>query len=171
MRLRCLPGRTGGVLRQCAGFAFSDFIHGTSLHSEDWGSVGLMKFEARFHDRRVRQERDSELNPHGLEGITTWAPLPVPRPLPNLSNWGDFNVKKTIFDESYRRLIRTLRQARIRENLTQRDVARLLGRAPTWVGKIECFDLRLDLVWFARLCTMYRVDAGDLIRALQEELS
>ena len=80
-------------------------------------------------------------------------------------------MNKTIFDESYRRLIKTLRKARMRENLTQRDVARRLGRARSWVGKIESFDLRLDLLWFARLCTLYRVDAGDLIRSLQEELS
>ena len=80
-------------------------------------------------------------------------------------------MNKTIFDESYRRLIRTLPKARMRENLTQRDVARRLARARSWVGKIESFDLRLDLLWFARLCTLYRVDAGDLIWSLQEELS
>lgn len=130
-----------------------------------------MRVEARFGDRRTRREWGDELNPHGLEGITTWAPLQVPGPLPNLPNQGDLSVNKTIFDESYRRLIGTLREARMSENLTQRDVARRLGRARSWVANIESFDLRLDLVSSARLGTLCRVDAGDLIRALQEELS
>jgi transcriptional regulator with XRE-family HTH domain len=80
-------------------------------------------------------------------------------------------MHKTIFDESYRQLIGTLRDARIQKNMTQSDVAMRIGRTRTWIGKIESFELRLDLFWFAALCNLYGLDGGELIRSLQAELS
>ena len=80
-------------------------------------------------------------------------------------------MHKTIFDESYQRLVGTLRDARIRNDLTHSDVAKYLGRTRTWIGKIESFELRLDLLCFARLCNLYEVDGGELIRSLQVKQS
>lgn len=80
-------------------------------------------------------------------------------------------MKKTIHMQSYRRAIEELRKARLRRNLRQEDAGRLLGVSRQWVQKAESAEIRLDLVQFVRLCRLYRVAAGRLLRRLEEELS
>ena len=80
-------------------------------------------------------------------------------------------VKKTIYDPQYRRLIGKLKQIRQGKYLRQADAARKLNRSRKWLGKIESYDLRLDVLCFVRLCNVYGIKASRLIREMEEEPS
>ena len=79
-------------------------------------------------------------------------------------------MDKTIYNPQYRRLIDRLRSARKQAGITQAEASLRLGATRSWVGKIETCELRLDVHGLARLARVYGVDAGRLVRQLQEEL-
>ena len=76
-------------------------------------------------------------------------------------------MQKSIYEEEYRQMISTLRQARKAKGLRQEDVARELGVCRTWVTKTEQCDLRLDVLQLVRLAELYGVDPLCLIHALR----
>lgn len=80
-------------------------------------------------------------------------------------------MNKTIYNEPYRNLVKRLRAARIKRGLRQMDVARRVDKSRAWIGKVETFQVRLDLVHFVRLCRALGVGATGLIRRLEGELS
>ena len=79
-------------------------------------------------------------------------------------------MRKTIQTEAYRRLIGRLADRRRQLRLHQEDVARTLGVARSWVGKVEQCDLRLDVVQLSRLCRCYGLKAWRLVREMEDEL-
>lgn len=52
----------------------------------------------------------------------------------------------TLHDPRYRRIVKALVAARNDAGLTQRDLAERLGKPPSYVGKAESLQRRLDLV-------------------------
>jgi len=57
-------------------------------------------------------------------------------------------ITKSVFSPGYRKLLATLRDVRDRAGLSQREVARRLEVAPSWVAKVEIGERRLDVVEF-----------------------
>lgn len=57
---------------------------------------------------------------------------------------------------AYQRFLRQLRKAREGAGLTQRDVARALGKPPSFVAKCENGERRVDVVELARFARTYR---------------
>jgi len=78
---------------------------------------------------------------------------------------------KTIYTDSYKKLILQLRQARIERNLTQAEVGRWVGRDRYWVSQIETRAVRLDVVQFVLLCRALRLHSSQVINRLEKEVS
>jgi transcriptional regulator with XRE-family HTH domain len=76
---------------------------------------------------------------------------------------------KEIYHAGYRDLVAQLKDVRRKAGMTQADVARKMGVSRTWVAKIECCELRLDLLHFVRLCRVHGLQAGELISTMGEE--
>lgn len=57
---------------------------------------------------------------------------------------------------AYQRFLRQLRKAREQAGLTQRDVARALGKPPSFVAKCENGERRVDVVELLRFARTYR---------------
>lgn len=64
---------------------------------------------------------------------------------------------KTIHDQRYIEAVALLRKARERSGLTQREVARLLGRPQSYVSKVETCERRVDYVELLQLCRVIGV--------------
>jgi ribosome-binding protein aMBF1 (putative translation factor) len=57
---------------------------------------------------------------------------------------------------AYQRFLRQLRKAREEAGLTQREVARALGKPPSFVAKCENGERRVDVVELSRFARAYR---------------
>ena len=60
-------------------------------------------------------------------------------------------TKKTIFDPKYRAMINSLKSLRMQQGLTQRDLAKKLGVAHCFVGRVETCERRLDIMDLIRI--------------------
>ena len=59
------------------------------------------------------------------------------------------------YDQDYRYFLERLREARRGASLRQEDVAKHMGRAQSWVSKIEIGELRVDFVELVYLSRLY----------------
>jgi transcriptional regulator with XRE-family HTH domain len=57
---------------------------------------------------------------------------------------------------AYQRFLRQLRKAREDAGLTQRDVARMLGKPPSFVAKCENGERRVDVIELSRFARAYK---------------
>ena len=65
-------------------------------------------------------------------------------------------TKKSIYSNKYRLLIQQLRKARLEANLTQKEVARTLGRTQSYISKIEAGQLRVDIIQLEEFASLYK---------------
>ena len=80
---------------------------------------------------------------------------------------GSYDVfMKTIHTAGYRALLAWLREQRLARGLSMRELARRLGIAHSWVGKIETGEHRLDVCEYIHLCQALECDYRDGIRRL-----
>lgn len=63
-------------------------------------------------------------------------------------------------------LLKILRKRREALGLTQKEVARRLGRGQSWLSKIEIGERRMDVIEFARLCKVLDLGPGRVIGQL-----
>lgn len=70
----------------------------------------------------------------------------------------------------YKAVIEVLRQARMARSLSQREVARRLGKPVSFINKIELIERRIDIVEFVMLCRALGVKPGDMLEAVVEVL-
>ncbi len=66
-------------------------------------------------------------------------------------------MPKSRHSTRYRRLLRTLKDARVEAGLTQVEVGRKFGAHASFVSKIESGERRLDVVELADFCKLYGV--------------
>lgn len=65
-------------------------------------------------------------------------------------------MDKTIFSEGHKTLVDKLIKARKERNLTQVDVAKLLGRTQSYVSKIEDCQRRIDIIQLKEFAKIYK---------------
>ena len=65
-------------------------------------------------------------------------------------------LKKTIFTESHRELVRRLVKARDDAKLNQINAAQKLGRTQSYISKIESGQRRIDTVQLKEFCRIYK---------------
>lgn len=73
---------------------------------------------------------------------------------------------KTIYQESYLRLIDALVKGRKTAGLTQMQVAEKLAKPQSYVAKVEGADRKLDVMEFVALCKVIQQDPSELIKLL-----
>ena len=78
-------------------------------------------------------------------------------------------MEKAIHNTAYRSLVLDLQRARQAKGLSQKDVARTLGFARTWLSKVETLEIRLDVLQLVRLANIYSLDVHQLIDVLQRD--
>ena len=80
-------------------------------------------------------------------------------------------VQKSIYSKSYDLFLRSLRKARIESQLSQKDVARLMGRTQSFVSKCERGERRIDIVELHSFCNAIGVGLSNFVVAFDKELA
>ncbi|MGF1603670.1 MAG: helix-turn-helix domain-containing protein [Thermosynechococcaceae cyanobacterium] len=75
---------------------------------------------------------------------------------------------KTIFDASYRALIEELALERKRLNISQDELAQLIGVKQPDISKIEKFERRLDVLEFALILKALRVSENKRLQSISK---
>lgn len=75
-------------------------------------------------------------------------------------------MRKWVRSPSYRTAIAGLVDARKNAGLTQRDLAKAIGKPPSWVAKVEQGERRLDLVEFIAIARALELKEVDLLRTI-----
>ena len=70
----------------------------------------------------------------------------------------------------YRAAIELVKQARIDQGLSQRELARRLEKPPSFVNKIEFLERRLDIVEFIAIARALGLSPGVFIQGIAEQL-
>lgn len=75
-------------------------------------------------------------------------------------------MTKSLRSERQKALCRLLVEARKEADLTQAEVADLLGRPQSFVAKAESGERRLDVIEFLELSAVVKVDPTKIIKSL-----
>ena len=75
-------------------------------------------------------------------------------------------MSKHLRSARHKTLITALKAARESAGITQRELARRLDRAHSFVGKIESGERQLNVLEFCEYADTLGADAGELIRAV-----
>lgn len=70
----------------------------------------------------------------------------------------------------YRAAIDAIRAARNQQGVSQRELARRLGKPPSFVNKIEQLERRLDIVEFIAVAEAMGLSPANLLEAVREAL-
>lgn len=75
-----------------------------------------------------------------------------------------------VVSPDYRAAISTLKEARTGLGISQRELARRLGKPPSFVNKIEQLERRLDILEFIAIAEAMGLKADTLLSRLRETL-
>ena len=78
------------------------------------------------------------------------------------------DVRKFLRSGRHKALMTALVSARIDAGLTQRELARRLGRAHSFVGKIESGERQLNVLEFIEMANALGVKASELLKRVDE---
>lgn len=76
----------------------------------------------------------------------------------------------SLYDPDYRKLLDSLRVARVSAGLSQEQVGERIGRHQTFVSKMEKAQRYLDIPDFVRWALVVNVDPASLIARLRDDL-
>ncbi|MBL4802230.1 MAG: helix-turn-helix transcriptional regulator [Emcibacter sp.] len=76
-------------------------------------------------------------------------------------------MKKTLYTDEHCRLIRWLKENRLSQNLTMRELAKKLDTQHTLIGKVEQGERRLDVVEYIRYCEALEISPTEGINILR----
>lgn len=79
--------------------------------------------------------------------------------------------RRWVVSPDYRAAIGAIREARTSQKLSQREVARRLGKPVSFVNKIELLERRLDIVEFVVLARALGLDPHKLLGQVLPALS
>lgn len=71
---------------------------------------------------------------------------------------------------AYRTVLATIVEARKSAGMTQRQVAKALGKPPSWIARIETRQRRMDLLEFIAIARALGLKEGELLRELSVAL-
>lgn len=74
--------------------------------------------------------------------------------------------RRWVGSPDYRAVVEVIRDARLAKDLSQREVARRLGKPVSFVNKIELMERRLDILEFVVLCRALELDPHELLDAV-----
>ena len=79
-------------------------------------------------------------------------------------------MRKWVNSPSYKAAIAKLTDARKKAGLTQRQLAAVIGKPPSFVAKVEQGERRLDIIEFIIIARALGVRETDLLRAIAADL-
>lgn len=72
----------------------------------------------------------------------------------------------SVYSVEYQMVIKSLRDARIANHITQEELGRAIGRPQSFIAKVENGERRLDIVEFVHLCRLINIEPIDVINKL-----
>ncbi len=78
--------------------------------------------------------------------------------------------RRWVVSIQYRKAIEAIREARVRQNITQRGLAKSLGKPPSFVNKIELCERRIDILEFIAICAALDIDASQLLGEIEAKI-
>jgi len=72
-------------------------------------------------------------------------------------------MKKTIYSQAYKELVKKLTKAREAANLTQKQAGKKFGRSQSYISKIEAGQLCIDVIQLKELAAIYKKKVQDFI--------
>lgn len=73
----------------------------------------------------------------------------------------------SIYSEQYQLIIHALKEARIKQNLTQAKLAQALNRPQSFVAKVENGERRLDVVEFVYIARLLSLNPETVIKKIK----
>jgi transcriptional regulator with XRE-family HTH domain len=75
-----------------------------------------------------------------------------------------------VISPEYRAVIDAIKKARIDRDVSQRELARRLGKPPSFVNKIEQLERRLDVLEFIAIAGALQTDPPELLKSVLQAL-
>ena len=88
----------------------------------------------------------------------------------NIWYQNDIMNKKTIFLDEYRDMIKQMVEIRKKRGLTQRDLADKLRVPHCYVGRVETFERRLDIIETIRWLRVLKLSDTEIIEFIKKIL-
>ncbi len=70
----------------------------------------------------------------------------------------------SLYNEDYKKIIKRLKEARLKIGLSQQDAADALGKPQSYISKIESGERRLDVVELKSLAGIYKQSVSTFIK-------
>lgn len=67
-------------------------------------------------------------------------------------------MSKTIYSKEHKYMVKQLKKARKMANLSQEEVAKLLGKTQSYISKIESGQRKVDVVQLKEFANIYKKD-------------
>jgi transcriptional regulator with XRE-family HTH domain len=80
-------------------------------------------------------------------------------------------MDKSIYTAEYAALLELLRAARRKANISQVELARLLGQTQSFVSKVEVGQRRLDLIQLRTICKLLGTTLPDFVDLLESRIA
>jgi len=77
-------------------------------------------------------------------------------------------MQKSLFSDNYRRAIEYVSNFRQSVEISQVDLAKLLGKNQSFISKVENFERRVDLVEFITICRKLGLPKSDLLHLIED---
>lgn len=74
-------------------------------------------------------------------------------------------MNKSIYTDQHKSLVHKLKKARKESGVTQKQVAKLLGKTQSHISKIECGQRRIDITQLQTFASIYKKDITYFIRS------
>tara|TARA_R110000787_G_scaffold13410_4_gene42124 strand:- start:8441 stop:8701 length:261 start_codon:yes stop_codon:yes gene_type:complete len=75
-----------------------------------------------------------------------------------------------VVSPDYRAIIDALKDARTKAEISQRELARRLGKPPSFVNKIEQLERRMDVLEFIAIAEAMNMQAVELLKEMRNAL-
>ena len=84
---------------------------------------------------------------------------------------GKGRMEKTIYTREYAVLLRILKEAREKAEMTQVQLAEKLSQSQSFVSKFERGDRRIDVIQLRTICQVIGVSMHDFVQRLEQEIA
>ena len=77
-----------------------------------------------------------------------------------VSNYG---MSKTIYSKEHKYIVEQLKKARKEANLSQEEIAKILGKTQSYISKIESGQRKIDIIQLKKFAKIYKKDLSFFI--------
>lgn len=67
-------------------------------------------------------------------------------------------MNKTIYSKEHKQIVEQLKKARQGSNLSQKEVAKMLGKTQSYISKIESGQRKIDIIQLKEFAKIYKKD-------------